>query len=217
MYETVLAIIMQNQSSWANFPAFSTMVGEFSGKLQELEDLSYQQGTVLPGVTSAKNELRRQTIRKARVLVGALKAYALFTGGVMLAEQVDLSQSDLARLSHLEFKNQLDAIIILCTEHLTELGDYGVTQALIDELQTLRDECDVAFGSPRQAIVDRKTVTQSIELRVSALDKLLKKGLDALMISFKDTVPDFYFHYKAARVIVDLKGKSNGESGEAAA
>lgn len=217
MYETVLAIVMQNQPNWSSFPAFSSLVGEFSGKLQELENLSLQQGTALPGVTAAKNDLRKKTTEKARVLIGALKAFSLFNGSADLAERVDVTQSDLNQMGHLMFKNQLDAILLLCTEHLSELSDYGVDQVKIDELQVLRDECAEVFGTPRQAIVDRKTVTESIRQRVISLDALLKKGIDALMISFKSTAPDFYFHYKAARVIVDLKGKSGPNSDQSSA
>ena len=217
MYETVLAIVMQNQSNWSSFPAFSSLVGDFSAKLQELENLSLQQGIALPGVTAAKNDLRKKTTEKARVLFGALKAFSLFDGGAELAERVDVTQSDLNRMGNLQFKNQLDALLLLATEHLSELADYGVDQAKIDELQALRDQCAAVLGTPRQAIVDRKTVTKSIRVRVTALDELLKKGFDALMISFKNTVPDFYFHYKSARVIVDLKGRSGPNSDHSAA
>lgn len=207
---------MQNQSSWNGFPAFAAMVGEFSGKLQELEDLCYQQGNVLPGVTVAKNTLRKQTTENARVIIGALKAYALVTGDAELSARADLTQSDLHRMPHLVFKQQLDAILQLANEHLTELADFGIDQLKVDALQTLRDECDLVFNSPRQAIIDRKTLTESIRQRVKAMDRMLKKGLDALMISFKESVPDFYFHYKSARIIIDAKGKSRTGNGSPA-
>lgn len=214
MYETVLAVINNNQASWNGIPAFSSLVTEYSTKLQQLKDFSMEQGSVLLGVTSAKDELRDETIEKARVLVGALKAFALSTDDVQLAEQVNISKSRFAKLSQLAFKHQIDQLIALAEVHLTELEDFGIDQQKVDELQDLRDACEEAFGSPRQAIVDRKTITKSIEMRIRDLDKILRKGIDGLMIAFKESVPDFYFHYKSARIIVDVRGKGSAPTEE---
>jgi len=207
MYQTVQAILQQNQSSWGSTPAFATLVGEFSGKLQELEDLSFQHGSVRLGVTAAKNALRKQTTEQARVFFGALKAHALFVKDVELAERANITQSALNNLGNLAFKHKLDEIIQLVTVRLNELGEYGIDQTKLDEFQGLRDACEAAFLLPRQAMVDRKTLTESIRQRVKSIDLLLKRGIDGLMMAYKTAAPDFYFHYKASRSIVDSRGR----------
>ena len=87
-----------------------------------------------------------------------------------------------------------------------------IDQSKLDEFQGLRDACEAAFLLPRQAVVDRKTLSESIRQRVKSIDLLLKKGLDGLMIAFKTSAPDFYFHYKASRSIVDVRGKGKNGS-----
>lgn len=212
MYQTVHALLQENQSSWGSTPAFSTLVAEFSGKLQELEDFSLQHGSVRLGVTAAKNVLRKQTTEQARVFFGALKAYALTIQDVELSERANVTQSALNNLGHQDFKLKLDEIIQLTTLHLNALVDFGIDQTKLDEFQGLRDECETAFLLPRKAVVDRKTLSESIRQRVKSIDQLLKKGLDGLMIAFKTAAPDFYFHYKASRSIVDVRGKGKQSS-----
>lgn len=207
MYKTVLAIVEHNQSNWSNIPTFATLVGEFATKLQELEHFSLSQASALPGITATKDALRKRTTEQARVILGALKAHAMHANDVGLAERANLSQSDLNRLPQLGFTQKLDEIIQWATENLAALNECGVDQAMVAELQNQRNACEVAFLAPRQAIADRKTHTESIRQRIKSLDLLLKKGLDGLMMTFKASAPDFYFHYKATRNIVDVRGK----------
>src|SRR3989338_9110367 len=135
MYQTVQAILQQNQSSWGSTPAFATLVGEFSSKLQELEDFNLQHGTALRGVTAAKDALRKQTTEQARLVLRSLKTHAMFVKDVELAARAKITESHLNRLGHLAFKHKLDEIIQLATDHLNALGDYGIDQTKLNEFQ----------------------------------------------------------------------------------
>lgn len=207
MYETVRAVVQSNQGSWSSVPGFVTMFSEYTAKLQVLRQANYEQGIVLLGVSVTKEQLRNETIDKAVVIVGALKAMALSQNDESLLEVVSIAKGDLQSASGLMFIHLIDRILAKANEHLTEIAAFGIDQAMVVELQDLRDNCELLFGAPRQAIIDRKSFTETIRNQVKALDRLLKLGLDTLMLAFRESAPDFYFHYKAARIIVDTKGK----------
>lgn len=215
MYEAVQVILNDNQASWNTLPGFSDLVNNFNVLLQQVKTLSLERTLSLPGVTVSKQQLRLQIVEKSRVLVGALHTLALVNNDPALAERANHPQSSIYRASRTDFKAHVDAILRLCIEHLVELEPYGVDQAKIDELQALRDACEEAFTAPRVAIVDRVAILQSIRSRMKKLDLLLRKGLDNLMLAFEKEAPEFYTHYKAARLTVDLKARKRGPEGPA--
>lgn len=207
MYEAVTTVLQANQANWNSSTGFSAIFSEYTAKLQVLKLASLEQDQALLGVTVDKEQLRSETSEKALVIVGALKAVALTNNNVGLMETVDLTISDFKYANALGFKHLIDRILAKANEHLTAIATFGIDQAMVVELQDLRDNCELLFGAPRQAIIDRKSFTETIRNQVKSLDRLLKLGLDTLMLAFRESAPDFYFHYKAARIIVDTKGK----------
>ncbi len=58
-------------------------------------------------------------------------------------------------------------------------------------------------GRPREAIATGKTVTKQVAGEFRAADRLLRNGLDELILQFKVTSPAFFSDYQNARAIVD--------------
>jgi hypothetical protein len=83
------------------------------------------------------------------------------------------------------------------------LDDYGVDQTTVDELQTHRDELEAQLGAPRNAIVERKTLTGQIRSLRREIDAILNLQLDKLMEFLREEHPGFFASYKNARVTID--------------
>lgn len=207
MYETVKSVLMENQSVWNGIPAFSAMLNTYSGKLQMLEQLTLEQETALSGVTAMKTKVRAELVEKVFTLTAGLRALALNTDDVSLAERVGFSRSVLNRLSDLDLINRIEEILASGAEHLSALADYGVTQTLLSEIESSRDEFVNLRGAPRMAILDRVTITAQIKVVIRELDELLYNGLDMLMVALKAENANFYAHYVEARAIIDSNRK----------
>ena len=214
MYKSVKTIVSGNNVSWEGLPAFVSAFASFSEKLGLLEQHAYNQNLALVGVSAVKDAKREVVADKGYAMASSIAAYAVISNEVSLINQMKISHWDLKASSRSRVLQHLDLILTSATEHVNDLGDFGVDQSTIDELQGLRDELDVLLSAPRNAIVERKVLTQQIKLLSKDIDALLKLQLDKLMVVLKADFPQFYAQYKSARIIIDHKA-TRGGSGEA--
>ncbi len=71
------------------------------------------------------------------------------------------------------------------------------------------------MGLPRVATVKLSTTTGAIKRQFKAIDDLLARVLDRLIVQFKTSAPDFFSDYQAARVIADRGGGRSSTPGNA--
>jgi len=88
---------------------------------------------------------------------------------------------------------------------LTELADRGITAAKLAAFKKKIDAFDGIKTSPRAAIVQRKAANLLLPKLVCTAVNILNDQLDGLLVQFKDTNPNFYEEYFAARAIVDTR------------
>lgn len=216
MYKAVKSVIESNQTNWSTLPAFATAVQTFNERLDALEQAAYHQNLALVGVSAVKNAKRAIVADKAYAMSSSMVAFAVVTNDVELINHMKIPKFELDNASKDRMLILVDRIIARATDLVNLLGDYGVDQAGIDELQLLRDELDVQMSAPRNAIVDRKGQTARIKSLVRELDVIVKMQLDKLMVILKEEHPRFFMDYGNARVIIDLKNRrsSSDATGE---
>lgn len=211
MYNAVISVVNGNSNLWSGLPAFTNVFGLLNQKVTALQQAAYGQSLALVGVSAVKNAKKEIISGKTMVIVSSIAAYAAVNKDVELFNKMKISKSQLETAAIAELKQKIDLVLNKANELVNDLGDYGVNQGMIDELQTLRDELDTLLVSPRKAIVERKVLTRKTALLIKEIDLMLKLQLDKLMVVLKEANPDFFAAYVGARVIIDLKATNNNQ------
>lgn len=207
MYKSLKTVLTSHQANWSTLPAFASAVQTFEARLTALEEATYHQNLALVGVSAVKDAIVSD---KAYAMSSAMVAYAIVNNDVELLNHMKISKHQIAQASRDLILVLLDRIISRATGLVNDLEAYGVDQASIDELQTLRNELDQQMGAPRTAIIDRKGQTSRIKSLVKELDVIIKFQLDKLMQILKEDHPAFFVAYSNARMIIDHRNRPTG-------
>lgn len=218
MYRTVESTVDAYSGSWSGLPAFANPYNVFKEKLIQLQNYGKEQSSALIGVSVAKEAQRVKTADKTVKLASALSAYAASIDNEILREQVNVSSTEVLHASRASALQVVERILELATTHLANLGDFGISQSDVEDLEAAHDELNLLFYAPRKAIVDRKYLTDAMDELVNDLDDLLKNTIDKLMVVIKDSDEVFYHKYISARTIVHFgtghsTGSDPGEGG----
>lgn len=211
MYRAVESVMGNSNASWTGLPALGTAFTAFSEKLNQLETLRYSQAFITTGVGIVKSEKRKEIAQLVIPISNGIKAFATSTKNIELREMLRFSPSDFKYKSDLRVVLLIDTVIEQASVHLTELGDFGVTQQKLDELIATRKDLKILMSSPRVAIIDRKQVTNRIRSTVNEIDRLLKSQMDMLISILKVQDLAFFTKYKSTRIIISLKRHTTGE------
>ena len=76
---------------------------------------------------------------------------------------------------------------------------YGLTEEMLNALQTEINNFAGAIAKPRTDISEHKTVTNNLVVLFKETDELLEMRMDKLVNTFKPADPDFVKAYEAAR------------------
>ncbi len=204
MYKTVKNVV-DSANSWTGFTAFEAAYTAFGSKLTQLENFAYNQTLALVGVKTVKEAKRTEAAKFTLEVAASLAAFASTTGNVELRERMKISPSKLKYGAAHHSLQLIDLVIEKATLHLNDLGDFGVDQAKLTALINKRDQVNIVFNAPRQAIVDRKVMTAKMDELVLEIDRILREQLDKLMLILDPQDHEFFLSYNAARVIVDHK------------
>ena len=208
MYRAEIAVCTENQAAWGGMDIFSQHFSELSSKVTLLEQLSYQQAQVMVGVTAAKNKEREKTAEKFEAIANVLRVHAASTGNVSLQKQMAFSHAELVNGKSERSIQLMGQVIESAALNASAFAAYNINAQQVAELTTLRDHLGDSMEATRNTIIARKLLTVQIRTLVKETDALLK-NLDKLVKVLKAAHPEFYLHYRAARTVVDQKGKSN--------
>jgi uncharacterized protein involved in exopolysaccharide biosynthesis len=86
------------------------------------------------------------------------------------------------------------------------LTPYGVLAETISGLRKEIDDFAALIAKPRTQIVARSTATKRLKELFDEINALLRDEMDKLMLVIQGKEPVVYNEYKAARIIVDLRG-----------
>jgi hypothetical protein len=92
------------------------------------------------------------------------------------------------------------------------LVDQGVTPEDLATLQNRIDLYNGTIGKSASALSANKAAGSLMDAEFEATDKLFENQLDALIVKFKSTQPEFYPKYVAARRTVENASSHNGKN-----
>jgi hypothetical protein len=169
----------------------------------EIEATAQIQDSPNTGITLDKKNKMDAMATAALPLVGCIQAYATDENNQELYEKVNYTYSSFTHGNDIDKYDRAMMVHAKGTEYLTEMAEYGVTQDMLDALNTAAAAFHAIFTKPQTAIDARKAATEKLEELFAQLNKLLKNKMDKLMMKYQVTNPDFYNDYVNAREIVD--------------
>lgn len=194
------------QPLWSGLAAFAANFNAFAGRVEIIQTLAKVQSTPREGITAEKAKVAGWLVDSTLEVAGAVKAYATVGNNLELLAKVDFSRTDMERLRDTETDDRAQLVHDVATKNLGSLGDYGITQLKLDNLQGRIDAYAAVVQSPRTARAEGRSITESLAESFRVADGILKNVLDPLMLQFKAGNPEFYAAYQAARVIIDQPG-----------
>ena len=168
------------------------------------------------GLTKNKTGLRGGLIMKILQFSAALMAYATTAKNVELKTKANYTASELKTVPDSVLFDIGVLLMGLSIPIKADLTKYFVGEAEFKEIERLLADFKLAIPKRRVATSVSKASTGNIGEVFKAQDKLLKDEIDALMLPFRFTQPDFFNSYKNARIIVDYSGRGKPATAPAA-
>lgn len=213
MYSTVKTIVEANAPIWEGIPGFVSLYNSFDEKRELLEGKCLIHGNSVIGVGSVLARKRLETTNKTLVIGSALKSLAHATENDELKLHVKITRSAIEHASKAKCLQMINRIILKADENVSGLVNFGILESDIDALKTLRNALTKLINSPREAIIDRSTVTGEIKQLIKVMDALLTDGIDPMVIVLHDSAESFFNSYFSARSVIHY-GIRHNDPGE---
>lgn len=214
MFKAVKKVFNTYNTQLNSIPAFATLILKFIDYIKDIEDLHQIQLGVTTGSSQLKQKEEKEMIDATVEMAAAIFVYAQFATKPDLMEKCRISHSLLEKLSAEEL---LATCLNLQSEAETlgdALVDYGKSTEDVSTLKKEINDFADLIGSPRSAIVTRSQARTQMGENIDAANDLLRFKADKLIGLLKTKEPKVYNTYKAARVIVDLRGGKKIEDEE---
>ena len=206
MYYAVKDVLNTHQVVWSVTVAFAAAVAEFLTNIGTLESVVAKQVIDIRGFAKSKAKAEDVLVETALKVAGATLAYATVTKNAVLATQMRVSDSGLRAFRDGIIAQACQGIHDSANAEILNLADYGLLAADLTALQDAIDAYVALVSAPRNAIASRKGHTAELALMMKDTSKLLDDRMDAMMVLFVETDPEFHREYFVARIIIDLKG-----------
>ena len=197
-------------------PALATAKGDIETLVQQIKDKGRDKREATAGKTEKKQQAEDAMILALVKVASSLYSFARRTKKSEVAAIADVTESQLRKIRDTELASMATSIHTSALANVAALADYGVTPAVLTDLQTKTaafstPACRNALRRAGTALGDRES---SVAERVGAgaalgdlfdqMDELLKDELDRLIETVRESERDFYNEYFAARVIKDI-------------
>ncbi len=205
MFMSTEQVLNDNSTLWNSIPAIVTAVADFTTALNKLKDAVEVQQTPIVGFAKNKRNALLAMANFALQVKGGVMAYAEAVGDKALQESVNFSFTKLVSVSDTISAERCQVIKDVAQPIISQLNSYGITNAMLNQLQQLIDAYSALIPSTRIAIGKRKLATKNIALYTKQTSSILKSRMDKLMLQFTQSAREFYEQYISAREIIDLK------------
>lgn len=204
MYTSVKEKLEENTALLNTVPAVKEAVIDFNNSLSELLIAIKAQRAEIIGITEDKTALRDELIALSLEITSPIFAFASKIGDLELKNKMDFNRTKLERLRDSYSINAFRTIYDLAISNIDKLADYNITSEILTKFKEGIDSYEAKVSDPREAVSDRKTVSEQIISLFHEVDDILNERLDRLMELFKRNNPDVYNQYFGCRNIIDL-------------
>ena len=212
-YVTTEAFLTDNPVT-SEVPAFPASFTAFQTELNALRPLLLTQAKPLSAAIADRNDALKAAEAAGLAVAGIALSYAHANKLNSLADRVLLRPGDFTgvRLTQrVQLVQQLhDAVLPV----VPQLADRGVTAATMDDLKAKLAAAQAALSTPRQTTAEKAAATERLRAAFRAVDAVLTRQLDPVLLPLRDTHPEFYARYKRVRAVVDRPGSRGAGTDE---
>ena len=206
MYYVVKNTCEKYQTTWTANAVFAATYNLWAAKIPLIEQNRDAQLLETTGITTDKTTKRNSMTDKALFMINRMQSYANVVTNPELLENIKYSASDLKKKRDSDVIGICNIVTAKANANVTALATYGVTAAMITELQAAITAYMAVLAKPKVAKSQTKTATENLTKLFKEADDILNKRMDLDIELFKATKPEFYSQYKTARMIVSLGG-----------
>jgi hypothetical protein len=200
MLDNIEELIVQNADKFLPSSAYEEALANFTSGNVKLRNLVKTQDELQHASVAPKNAAREAASLPIFQLANIIGSMAYATGNILLAEKVEITFTDLKRMSDGELVNRFSTILSAGTDNLPALLTYGVTQAILTAYTALLSAYEAEIKKQAQRVLDLKEVTKQIKKQFKACDNLLKP-FDKMVEASRISDPVWYSLYQSARAI----------------
>ena len=206
MYYVVKNTCEKYQTTWTTNAVFAATYNLWVAKIPLIEQNRDAQTLETTGITTDKTAKRNSMTEKTLFMINRLQSYANVVNNPELLESIKYSASDLKKSRDTDVVGICNTVLAKSNANAAAIVTYGVTAAMITELQAAITAYSATLAKPKAAKSQTKTATENLTKLFKEADELLVKRLDLDIELFKTSKPEFYSQYKTARIIIPTGG-----------
>jgi len=213
MYNAVLEICKEHQTTWEEIPGFANTVAEFEAAVNELKNDASLQESIQDGVSMLKKEKLAALFERLMLVHAAMAIHAKTIDNPELLRRNVVTLTDLKRLNIIRLELHLKVAESDLVTYGPALESFGISEQMIQETIQMIGDGIVHSTRPTMSIIERHQLTVKLNEESSNLDNILNFRLDPLMRLFKTSNSEFFKLYFNARIVA-MPGsrKANPES-----
>ncbi|MCG8409768.1 MAG: hypothetical protein MI739_00605 [Bacteroidales bacterium] len=202
MFLVTQSYLEEHISVWSSISRLVGYKKDFDELLARIIDISNKSNNNI-AITKRKENLQKTLANKAVKLSGAMQAYCSETNRIDLKKEISITKTKVLRAKDSELKPMISLLIDCSKKYLANLSDFGVTDAMIADLQITLDDFNALIGKPRVILNNKYMQLSILDELFGKANNLLKDKIDKIMVMFKDSENGFYEGYLRNRVIVN--------------
>lgn len=188
-------------ATWSGIPSFATPYGLLIANcLDAIAPAAAQQQGSSKGITLTKAAARAALALHLDTTAKAIRAYALATADSALEADAGIKRRDITLATEDALLGMEGRIHALAAAHIVALAPFGINAATQAQLAADAAAFSGLIGKPRAAREGSKMGTAALKNIVTEAREYLRV-MDAQMILFRESAPDFYARYFTARRI----------------
>jgi hypothetical protein len=196
------------QPVWINDMVFAASYNAFKSKIPLIEQNRDAQLTPTKWATENKEIKQGIVEEKMRFVINRLQSFANATGNNDLYSSVNFTPTDMKRSRGAKLIGICNVIVTKANENMGELANYGITPAVITDLEAANSAFSDSLTTPGTLKSGTKTATENLAILFKEAETILTKRLDLDIEVYKHSNPDFYSQYKNARMVISKSGRS---------
>jgi hypothetical protein len=202
MYMAVHDFLTNHSATTKSLPEFDSLFSGFSDTLSEIRRIREQQELDITGIGETKHQLKDRIVKQGADIARKVVAYAIVKNNTELMNEVNYSETDLARSADNILPERIRIIMGRCVPIMDQLKPYGIEQPALDDLEKNLQAFLENLPRPRLGITERKQSTTRLSELFDSADGLLNK-IDCLVGILQISNTEFYNLYRSNRHIVD--------------
>lgn len=181
-----------------NYTANSTIL---LNTIPQIQTISEQQKISKTGVTDNKNQLKETLVVLTADYARKLSVYAKFTNNLVLAQEVNFSESKVRKSADTAVKDYAQIVYDRAQPIVASLATYGITAATQTALLNAINAYNASIGKPAAGKAETTQLTKQLVTLFDTAENALA-NMDASVEIVRLSQPNFYNGYKNARKVV---------------